>query len=413
MYYVALSTLVAVSSADLPIHCSKQQVMGVWQVTVGDQVSRGETCKEIQLPSLSPGYSFDVALHPSGQQESFESFPLHLSLGGSVLDPSEPTPSSWSTIHDEGMIFEGVINGRMSVFYGNFGYSNDQSQCDRVPRGWAIHRDPDGEYHVQCFSAVLSESTYSVNTDFRPIGYILPGLTYLPSAFKVPRWDLTGTEQTLLRQGKCGSCYVLGFAYAFERILMNEIGGSTVRLDRESLLACSYSNQGCGGGFYSTLTLDTMVTGIPSSGCLDGGALSKDTGKSQQCDDTCYTDRESLFYPSGFVELISEEAIKKFLLRYGPVPTSVRTGSRKLTNPPAVNLNTGLIDDVNHGVVIIGWTGNVWEIYNPWNGFGTVEIRRDGLVEVNAVGILPDIGRGKLAIRGSQKSIRSHENISN
>ena len=374
-----------------------------------------------------------MELLPTSSQQSRQI----IDLSFSAKDLSDGTQSaSWSTIADEGLVL--LLSGHEpKVFYGHFGYVQEitsvtgpftlpdgstpgfTSQCNRIPHGWMINRVTST---LHCFSA----EQLSHSSQFQPPKPVTPHPSLrsaTPASYRIPNWELAPSSPSHLHvQGSCGSCFVLSFAYAFERIIKSEylhshIPHSPVVLDRESILSCSYSNQGCSGGFFPALALDLMVTGAPLSGCLDNSPedqLSYTTNNAQQCDKTCYSEN-SLYYTAGYSELKSEAEIMKFLIQHGPVPVGVymtqehhvdlMSGIDKIIDLPNNDHPVDGWDYINHGLVIIGWgtsgEGKYWDVYNPWGGRDTfVKISRhaDGVTERNAIGIKVDGCRGKFGV---------------
>ncbi len=395
-------------------------MIGTWKVhRSSTNVKPGSDCADPSIAYNEDWGLFDIVLEHSPDKKKSEtshaSFSFALGHSGAWKDASSGGRISWTTIHDEGLIFQ-ADNLVPAVYYGHFGYDNGRSVCDVIPHGWVVAQTHNAAPMLFCFSAKRIDVAVHAST---PFGVIAPiSSTPLTSeSFLVANWSLSPSELDQFAQGRCGSCFALGFAYAFERVLMKLLPGRKILLDREALLACSYSTQGCGGGWYSSLTLDTMITGIPVAGCMQPG-ISAQSGVSQGClfydqNSSCYSDPSTLFYPSGFVELQNQAGIKKFLVESGPVLTSVV--SSNLTDPlsnPEQRPVDGAVDPVTHGVVIIGWSedqeGNaLWDVYNPWGAFATVARHETGLVERNAVGVTPDLTRGALNGIG-KKRIRKH-----
>jgi hypothetical protein len=342
---------------------------------------------------------------------------------------------SWGTIYDEGLVVD-VMSSEERLFYGHFGYEHVAtmgtatpldiepdsggiiSHCNIIPRGWLIRRGPGGNQSLHCFTAEQTKKAPGPvqipETSAKTIQLIYP------AELKISHWEFPLLDSpTKQNQGSCGSCFVLSYAYALERIVMNiyDIYGIQVSVptsvDREAILSCSVSNQGCSGGFYNSLTLDLMVSGVPSSGCMDKERtqMSYLTGLAQSCNKHCYDDPQSLIYTAGYTELKSEDSIKEFLINHGPVPVgismsaehhnSLRGGSQStiihLPDTPSIE---GW-DKLNHGIAIIGWGVSngepFWEVYNPWGGpdtFAKIARKPNGVPERNAIGIRVDLCKG-------------------
>jgi hypothetical protein len=376
----------------------------------------------------------DVKLHPVTGSKSSTS--VEVPYLAQIIEGDAVSEGSWGTIYDEGFVID-VPSSEEMIFYGHFGFERTSkmrtesssalspdssgyvSHCNVVPGGWLIRRGTSGQATLHCFRATQLEKSFEIpqlNTTHLHQS-ISPTLT----EFKTPHWEFQMEDSPKKKnQGSCGSCFVLSYAYAMERIVMNlydsyGIGDSNpLSLDREAILSCSVANQGCSGGFYNSLTLDLMVSGAPLSGCMVTHEMSFSTGRAQPCKDMCYKDKTELIYTAGFNDLQGEDEIKNFLVKHGPVPVgismtaehhnSLRAGSQSSiihlpNDPPSENW-----DKLNHGVVIIGWGTSTdgqpyWDIYNPWGGgdtFAKIFRKPNGVPERNAIGIKIDICKGKI-----------------
>ena len=114
-------------------------------------------------------------------------------------------------------------------------------------------------------------------------------------------------------------------------------------------------------------------------------------------------------YPKTFVELQSEDEIKFYLRRNGPVLVSVFLDvERGIQRDGIVSLPRGTTsgstewDYVNHSIVLTGWgrdeqNRKFWTAYNTW-GYN-MRIERGGesaWIHKHALAVIPDLCRGKL-----------------
>ena len=440
--------------SDLPIHCLMEDVNGDWNIALSVQSGEVPGLFDTHLQKFIGTSDFVVTLTSAfhdTQQSPITA--LELVLDAATNRPGVQT-ASWSMIYDEGVVIQLVSDDSTIILYGQFEYEEDPkfqglkyswvrqdgstpgyvSNCNKIPRGWAIHRDRSGtttSYFVGT-KAVSRREEGGRSGWFSWVPWIYETVANAWTSGRRGLSPVTLLNENLpsealkqTSQGDCGSCFVLAFAHAFEVTLKRKLGGLSqttnggslepdhahsfsIKLDREAMLSCSYSSQGCNGGYYQSLALDLMVTGIPVSGCMDTDLhrLSSRLNKAQQCDAHCYKDSTELYYPAGFVELRTQERIEEWIREVGPVPVAIN-----LPNSPVVGMveidNTvkGSWNFVTHGVVILGWgqEGGVpfWEVYNPWGGeMGLMKIRRserDGVLEQYALGIKVDLCRGASA----------------
>lgn len=440
---------------DLPVHCELTEVLGDWEFLVGkDVVDSPSICKPesgmnpLNTDVLKTIVSFTRMNDRSGVSSSDVVLPYVALSGLSNMT------GSWSTIYDEGVVLQ-IIDPQGSdrlVFYGHFGFSvldppsklsspasnrvalaPSKSFCNVIPRGWTIRFSPTGQISLHCFTATRVSRLLPLESRDAPVTppmslrVVVPDA--LPISYRIPNWDFP-SQSASPSQGACGSCYVLSYAYALERVAVNRLkqfgivlSSPFMKVDREAMLSCSVSNQGCSGGFYSSLTLDLVHLGAPQFGCMDsspsGFLTSTVSSRAQQCDIKCYLNPDELVFTRGFTELRTHDDIVDYLINYGPVPVgiymnsdhhnSLRGGSGgNIIDLPSIPLSPGL-DKLNHGVVIIGWGTEedskkpFWYIYNPWGGDDTfARITRNlagGVAERNGIGIKVDTCRGLLGAK--------------
>jgi hypothetical protein len=437
------------SEADLPIHCTVPAISGVWEFRISKKIVQdGSACKNRDF-SEDQSQRFEMELSTVSNSHQIR---LVSDVGVSFRVCSAATSTAaWEPIYDEGFIIN-VGDSSKRIFYGQFAYEpiegfpkqekyvrpdgstpGFRSDCAAVPFGWVLTRSEDGRTELACFSASKVREPPMVSCALENVFPVLPHLrseTSAPASFT----SKFSIHQTLHRQGnKCGSCFVLAFAFAFERTLMNRYmaitGTSSTELlfnvDREALLSCSFSGTGCDGGYFSSLALDVSYKGVPSSGCMDTiseDKLSYYTGQAQACRNECFKDSANLHYTKGFIHLQSEAEIEWFLQNHGPVPiaiyipesdTSIHSDRvYTVTRPSFVS---EYWDYLNHGVVITGWDTDTsgikyWTVYNPW-GFEMKIQRGPGhdWIARYAIGIVPDVCRGYIYSKLSPEDKRALE----
>lgn len=384
-------------SADLPVHCLLKQIVGDWEIGFTEKVISPLICKEsISNKVIS---SMRVKLLEGPHKDVSPGSLRYKMLNGDSI-------SSWTSIYDSGLVFQlGPDDGR--ILYGNFDFEpvdksnlnlragfvtadgatpGFRSLCGRISHGWVVNADKS----MSCFTA---KREY----------YLLEVMKVVPSSLRLAgigvrndkefRGPWTGVEFGLPVQGSnCGSCFVFALAYALERVgtsrALAEAGQDEsvaktplFTLDREAMLTCAYSSQGCDGGYFSALSLDISYTGAPVVGvkrsCViketDEGVL----GKARGCDfENCFKEESGLVFTKSFRELDSEEEIMESLKRNGPVLLGVnlKAGSSMHENTDGIVVvdpipggpqNEGW-DYINHGLVITGWGDTFWHAYNPW-----------------------------------------------
>lgn len=215
---------------------------------------------------------------------------------------------------------------------------------------------------------------------------------------KTVNWNLSGKVTPAKYQGKCGDCWAFAATSLLESYILIRrnlnYADNKIDLSEEYVLECSGSNNDCEGGLVED-GLRTIVAplgvggGIPSESLYPYKALWTNVSK-PMTPGICTT-------PLGFRNTYSNVTtfFKYFnltagnvraLLGYFPVATMIaadlnfvqyRTGVYQC---PSESVSTS---DLNHALVIVGYTADSWIIKNSWSdqwgikGFGYVNMSRD------------------------------------
>jgi len=132
-------------------------------------------------------------------------------------------------------------------------------------------------------------------------------------------------------QGKCGSCYSVSSIQAFEmriRIKLHQLKiKEPVALSAESVLACSYYNQACAGGFEALVYRHAMEFGIPDEKCMP---YESGSGTTAKCKAKCFQDSSKLWYTESYGAVggaewgCSETRMMADILDHGPLSVGIR-----------------------------------------------------------------------------------------
>lgn len=156
------------SLADLPVHCPRSTIVGVWEVraSVGDQ-AKGLRCasgKETTICQYGSCFKSDefgpAAFSSAGSMIVRLSNPDRVD----VVDVSGVTPpaargdvGTWTTVYDEGFLIR--IGGREYFSFSKFDGDTHASDCQRTWPGWhAPASNPDSN-SWGCFSATQRNAT--------------------------------------------------------------------------------------------------------------------------------------------------------------------------------------------------------------------------------------------------------------
>lgn len=410
--------LLDIVQADLPVHCPIEKVVGAWNIkSVGVVESTNQLFQQHSDTSAS---TFDFTIDLNNIYRPTQAGPTREALDLPFKIDSIPDGASsgtWSMIYDAGFVVQLEFSEYSLIFYGSFVYYPDPdfhgnptpwvlpsggtpgyiSDCSTITKGWVLKRTGTLT-RTQHFTASLLEGA-ALGLSPVTVGRIRSLNSAFPLAYAPEEYLPVGVPK-YTKQGDCGSCFVLSFAHAFEATWYKQTK-ARISIDREAILACSYSSQGCNGGYYQSLILDLLVTGIPLSGCMDmdENQFSAKTKIAQTCDLSCF--ENSLVYPSGFVELQTQARIQHWLLNVGPVPVALNLPAHLPGGIVPVNNEVkGTWSYVSHAVVLVGWGETskgerYWEVYNPWGGDSArIRISRsesDGILEHYAIGIKASI----------------------
>ena len=151
--------------------------------------------------------------------------------------------------------------------------------------------------------------------------------------YKNFQWDTPITVQ-----GDCGSCYAVAAVYALQaraNLLLAKEGIKTrIKLSTQSVVSCSWYNQGCDGGLEMLVHRHAQEAGIPPESCME--YTSGKSGKSGKCEASCYSDESELVfakdygYVGGFNGQCSEARLLRNLYEYGPLTIAVNVANARV-----------------------------------------------------------------------------------
>ena len=108
----------------------------------------------------------------------------------------------------------------------------------------------------------------------------------------------------------------------------------TVQLSIQSVVSCSWYNQGCDGGLEMLVHRHAKEAGIPSSSCME--YTSGATGVTGSCKSACFADQSELVfakdygYVGGFNGQCSEARLLRNLYEYGPLTIAVNVANARV-----------------------------------------------------------------------------------
>nr|CAD7443615.1 unnamed protein product [Timema bartmani] len=177
-------------------------------------------------------------------------------------------------------------------------------------------------------------------------------------------WRKKGFVTSSLNQLDCGSCYAFSIVTAIEGQLFKQSGQYT-ELSPQQIVDCStvMGNYGCSGG-----SLRNTLRYLERSGGLMTASEYPYTAKQSRCR---FRVNETVVHITSWAVLPArdEKALQVAIATMGPVAASINA------SPHTFQLyHTGIYDDpscssdsVNHAVVVVGYTKDVWILKNWWS----------------------------------------------
>jgi len=187
----------------------------------------------------------------------------------------------------------------------------------------------------------------SINTKFTDVSH---ARTEKPIVGDVD-WTAQGKVSAVKNQGSCGSCWAFSAVAAIESSLL--ISGRTELLSEQQLVDCSraYGNQGCSGGW-----MDSAFQYI-----IDHGITTQAEYPYVARNQNCAKDGGAVKL-SGYIDVEGCDNLAN-AVNSRPVSVAVDASNWSLyRNGVLSNCGTA----VNHGVLLVGYTGDFWKIKNSW-----------------------------------------------
>jgi len=126
------------AAADLPIHCIKAQVEGVWTFSFGKERTI-ENPEQAKCGYLSPTSPMDAMTNiPPGDFETVSTMTLVLDKFNTVYDEDygEKTVGTWTMMYDEGMIIEHKVFSMFVFFRYSLWDGKSKTDCSKTLIGW-------------------------------------------------------------------------------------------------------------------------------------------------------------------------------------------------------------------------------------------------------------------------------------
>lgn len=198
----------------------------------------------------------------------------------------------------------------------------------------------------------------------------------LPSSLD---WRNQGVVTPVKNQGRCGSCWIFAALGSIEStyLLNGKTKNTHFDLSEQQLVDCARDN-GCNGG------TSKMAFEYVKNNFATYERYLQYRARNSQCPSNIdeypeaasiknYCIRSRLHYSNGFqTEELSDEDIQSALVEFGPLYIGIDS------NPLiSRNYRGGVMDDssctkdINHAVVLVGYTPDAWIVKNSWGrGWG-------------------------------------------
>ncbi|KAG5894418.1 hypothetical protein JTB14_019788 [Gonioctena quinquepunctata] len=215
---------------------------------------------------------------------------------------------------------------------------------------------------VQHYLQTMVKLTKSRHRKVNPeqVGDIHDKLMDLPEEVN---WVENGFKTPIYNQKDCGSCYAFAIASAIQAQLFKETN-KLVPLSEQQIVDCSasYGNYGCAGG-----SLRNTLRYLEKVGGLMTYKHYPYKSKQQKCK---FDKHRAIVNITSWAVLPArdERALENAVARIGPVAASINA------SPHTFQLyHRGIYDDitctsnnVNHAVLVVGYTKDAWILKNWW-----------------------------------------------
>jgi len=169
MNVAVLAVLFSAVSADLPVHCLKQQIEGNWDFFVGAPSKTRSSCGH-QHPDSEDGQPNRAVMNLVHGEKAIA--PQRVSLHTPNVAKSANKQGTWTMVYDEG--FEVAIDSRILFAFSNFTFTHDPvtnakhnvSHCGDTMVGW--YRSTD-RTEWGCFYGVKAEKVVAASKPAAPV----------------------------------------------------------------------------------------------------------------------------------------------------------------------------------------------------------------------------------------------------
>ncbi|XP_056643031.1 procathepsin L-like [Diorhabda sublineata] len=171
-------------------------------------------------------------------------------------------------------------------------------------------------------------------------------------------WREKGAVLPVKNQGNCGACWAFSATGALEGQIAIK-NGKQQSLSEQQLVDCSTKNGGCDGGWMDWAFDYVKEHGICSEDSY--AYLGVDSGCKTSCDTVLST-------ISGYVDVdANEKSLQEAVGTVGPVSIAVSASIEwQLYGGGVFSLFLCNFEQVNHGVLAVGYTDQYWIIKNSW-----------------------------------------------
>ncbi len=170
-------------------------------------------------------------------------------------------------------------------------------------------------------------------------------------------------------QGSCGSCWAFSTLGSLEAMikLYNSDPYMNLDLSEQDLVSCTATGSCAYGGFQLFAANYIKASGVVDEACFPYIAQEGD------CKNKCSNPTLKEYIKDagmvGFFSIATEEDIKAALIKYGPIPSSMKVYSDFYAYKGGVYQKTANATEEGwHAIVIIGWDDakNAWICKNSW-----------------------------------------------
>ncbi|RHY82987.1 hypothetical protein DYB37_008897 [Aphanomyces astaci] len=211
------------------------------------------------------------------------------------------------------------------------------------------------------FKVLVGRSYATSQPSTKTVAAASPPRHALPST---QDWMTSGCVNKVQQQGQCGSCWAFAAISAVETAMcLASPSKSLTKLSEQQLTSCDTAtgNMGCQGGYPTNAINYVASTGVCS--LEEYPYVSGSTTQDETCATSC---TKKITGIKKAVNVAPGDAAVLAALQDRTIVVGVAAGNNEWKQYKSGVLNSCSTADLDHAVVIVGYTDSHWKIKNSW-----------------------------------------------